>query len=158
MMRPFLILSAILFLFALGACKKPVLETGVHEIPPLMLSTSIHDSLPQHAIKELHLDETTGLKFKYHTGHYTSYFEYSADKELLLKVLSELPFTMDVSSADTTCRQISSMEIDSIRRRISDTELQGSSFFWDADSVNAEVFECLKPPFRHIVQISSNSQ
>jgi hypothetical protein len=158
MKRPFIIFSALLLLFSLGACKKPILETGERVIPPLVLSTSIYDSLPGHAIRELQLTEVTGLKFKYYTGHYTSYFEYSADKEVLLKVLSELPFTMGVSSADTTCRQISPREIGSIRRRISTTELEGSSFFWNVDNGNVEVFECLKPPFRHIVQISNNSK
>jgi hypothetical protein len=152
-MKTFFTFSVLLFVFALGACKKPILETGAAEIPPLVLSTSIYDSLPDAAIKKLHLTDVTGMKFKYHTGKFTCYFEYSADKKLVLQVLSELPFPIDISIADSTCKQISLGEMGSLSQHLSRTEVDGTSSFWNV-SHNVEVFECIKPPFRHIVQIS----
>jgi hypothetical protein len=156
-MRSLSLVSGLLFLLALGACKKPILETGAREIPPLMLATAIDDSLPLNAIQKLQLSQVSGLKFKYHTGNHSSYFEYAIDKNLLLKTLSELPFSIGVLAADTTCREISARELDLLQRSISLFEFENSSLFW-ADNGNVEVFECLKPPFRHIVKFRKDSK
>ena len=77
----------LLVMIALGACKKPVLEIPLDFIPPLVLSTSIQDSLPSAAVKILKLDGVSGLKIKHHNGMYASYFEYEADKSLLINTI-----------------------------------------------------------------------
>jgi hypothetical protein len=146
-----------LLLFALGACKKPILEVTDKTVPPMVLSASIHDSLPLPAIKALNLSNITGVKIQYYTGLYATYFEYEADKQQLLKVLSALPFSLGTTVADTTCHSISHQELTALREKLSPIEFENASFFWRANPVNAEIFECIKPPYRHIIQVSSNS-
>jgi hypothetical protein len=145
----------VIFLLALGACKKPVTEVTDNSIPPIVLSTSIHDTLPSKAVKVLKLENLTGVKFQYYTGLYSSYFEYYADKDLVLSTLSELPFSMHATAADTRCRKISIQEMKAVRQRISPAELEND--FWDVNQSTVETYECVKPPFRHILQIPTNS-
>jgi hypothetical protein len=147
----------LLILLALGACKKPVLEIPLDYIPPLVLSTSIQDSLPAAAIKVLKLDGVSGLKIKHHNGMYASYFEYEADKNLLVNTISNLPFSMDAAKADTRCHPISLQQIDVIRQNLLPGELENTTFFWNVDRSHLKVFECIKPPYRHTIQMSENS-
>ena len=147
----------LVFCLALGACKKPVLEIPLNFIPPLVLSTSIQDSLPATAIKVLKLDGVSGLKIKHHNGMYASYFEYEADKELLLNTISSLPFSMDATKADTRCHLISLQQIDILRQNLLPGEFENTTFFWNVDRSHMKVFECIKPPYRHTIQMSENS-
>jgi hypothetical protein len=147
----------LLVLLALGSCKKPVLEIPLDFIPPLVLSTSIQDSLPAAAIKVLKLDGVSGLKIKHHNGMYASYFEYEADKNLLLNTISTLPFSMDANKADTRCHLISLEQIDALRRDLLPGEFENTMFFWNVDRSQMKVFECIKPPYRHTIQMSENS-
>ena len=147
----------LLVLLALGACKKPVLEIPLDFIPPLVLSTSIQDSLPSAAIKILKLDGVSGLKIKHHNGMYASYFEYEADKNLLLNTISTLPFSMDANKADTRCHLITHEQIDVIRQSLLPGEFENTTFFWNVDLSHMKVFECIKPPYRHIIQMSESS-
>jgi hypothetical protein len=147
----------LLVVLALGACKKPVLEIPLNFIPPLVLSTSIHDSLPPAAIKVLKLDGVSGLKVKHHNGMYASYFEYEADKNLLLNTISTLPFSMDANKADTRCHLISPEQIDVMQQGLLPGEFENTTFFWNADRSHLKVYECIKPPYRHTIQMSENS-
>src|SRR5688572_22896824 len=108
----------IVLLLALGACKKPVLEVSSNFVPPLVLSTSIQDSLPSGAVTVLKLEGVSGLKIKHYNGMYASYFEYEADKNLLLNTISALPFRMDATKADAQCHLISFQELDVIRQNL----------------------------------------
>jgi hypothetical protein len=155
-MRILLTIPLVLFL-ALGACKKPVLEIPLNFIPPLVLSTSIQDSLPSAAIKVLKLDGVSGLKIKHHNGMYASYFEYEADKDLLLNTISSLPFSIDVTKADTRCHLISLHQIDILRQNLLPGEFENTTFFWNVDRSHMKVFECIKPPYRHTIQMSEGS-
>ncbi len=147
----------LLGLFALGACKKPVLEGKLDYVPPLVLSTSIHDSLPSKVVKTLKLDGLTGLKYKYVTGLYSSYFEYQADPALLLETLSALPFSMHGDMADTHCHAATFQEFDLSRQKLTLAEYESESFFWDIDRAEVELFECRKPPFLHTIQITKRT-
>jgi hypothetical protein len=149
-------LYLLLALFAFGACKKPIMEVAHQSIPPLELTASIQDSLPATAVSVLKLNGLTGLKVKYHTGLYTSYFEYHADKNLLLKTLSELPFSLNAAMADTRCGSVSFHEMEMYYKSIPTYETEYS--FWKIDRHNVEVYECIKPPFRHLVQITNSNQ
>ena len=156
-MKAFSALPLILFLMALGACKKPVLEVREKSIPPLILSTSIHDSLPLTAVNALQLSDVVGIKIKHHTGLYSNYFEYRADRDLLLETLSELPFVMQGTVADTQCHPISFEEMARIQEDLTTIEIENTSFFWTADASSIDVFECIKPPFRHTILVTKNS-
>lgn len=156
-MKAFSALPLVL-LMVLGACKKPVLEVREKSVPPLILSTSIHDSLPLKAVKALHLSDVVGIKIKHHTGLYSNYFEYHADRNLLLETLSELPFVMQNMIADTQCHQISFEEMARIQVDLSAVEIENTSFFWMTDASSIDVFECIKPPFRHTIQVTKNSK
>ena len=123
----------------------------------MVLYTSILDSLPVEAAKSLKIDKVTGIKIKQYDGSYANYFEYNADKELLLTTLSSLPFALNVVVADTTCYRLDSKELALIRQQIASSEYNAATAFWNTDFTNVEVYECLKPPYRHTVQISKNS-
>ena len=147
----------LLLLLTLGACKKPVLEIPLAFIPPLVLSTSIQDSLPPAAVRVLGLGGVSGLKIKHHNGMYASYFEYEADKNLLLSTISTLPFSMNANKADTRCHLISLDQIAVMRQDLLPGELENTTFFWDVDRSHLKVYECVKPPYRHTIQMSENS-
>lgn len=146
------------FLIGAGSCKKPVLEVSDGTIPPLVLATSIHDSLPKEAIELLNLEGVTGIKVQYYSGLYSKYFEYSADKTIVLDALSELPFPMHANYSDTRCRPINFQELDIIQKNISTVEVQSASAFWSAHDSKEEIFECIKPPFRHTIRIAKDSR
>jgi hypothetical protein len=141
----------------LGACKKPILEGKLDYIPPLVLSTSVHDSLPAKIVKNLKLDGLTGLRYKYVTGLYSSYFEYYADPTFLFETLSELPFSMNSGMADTRCQPTTFHEFDLLRQNLTLAEYESESFFWDVDRSDVEIFECLKPPFLHTIQVTKKT-
>lgn len=138
----------IMFLFALGSCRKPQLESTAESVPPLILSTSIYDSLPSRAVNALGLGQVNGLKILYRTGEQVSYFHYRSNREKLLRVLSELPFNADSRIADTLCRQISLAELTRPWDDLSVFDSQMPAFTDDADVM---VYQCSKPPFLHTI-------
>ncbi len=72
----------------------------------LVLYTSLDDTLPQKSVEALHLRQRVlGTKVKYMTGHSASYFEYEADGDDVLRMIGNLPFSMEAVRADTTCLQ-----------------------------------------------------
>jgi hypothetical protein len=146
-----------LFLILAGSCKKPILEIHEGTIPPLVLATSIHDSLPEKTIRDLKLEGITGIKIQYYSGVYSKYFEYVADKTVVLDAISELPFPMNANRSDTRCRPIPFQDLNFIQKTISPVELQSASDFWSPERSKEEVFECIKPPFRHIIITAPNS-
>ena len=145
------------FLITAGACKKPVLEVTDGTIPPMVLTAAIEDSLPSKTIRALSLEGVTGLKVQYYSGIHTSYFEYEADKNLLLETISELPFPMNSNVSDTRCRQIPLQTLTLQKQNISAVELERASHFWQPSGMDYEVFECIKAPFRHTLRIAKNS-
>jgi hypothetical protein len=147
-----------LFLMTAGACKKPVLEVTDGTIPPLVLSTAIEDSLPTKTITLLNLEGITGLKIQYYSGLHNSYFEYDAEKDVVLDAISALPFPMNAGISDTRCRTISFQILNSIKKNISSTELTSASRFWDTVESEYQVFECIKPPYKHILQIETDTK
>ena len=147
----------IVFLFALCACKKPVMEVSLDYVPPLILSTSIYDSLPAKAVNTLQLEHVNGVKIKHYDGSYTNYFEYDADKNLLLQTISSLPIPINAEIADVSCQRISFQEIDMMRKGLRVEEFESTASFWNAAGTDVEIYQCLKPPYRHIIRVSKNS-
>jgi hypothetical protein len=152
------LLSCLLALLALGACKKPVLEITDKTVPPLVLSASIRDSLPQTVVKALQLDNVTGVKIQYYNGLHATYFEYQADKDLLLQLLSALPFPAAAHKADTRCHGLSAHELKILQRKISPVETEVAASFWNTDVPTLEIFECIKPPYRHTIQVTNDNR
>jgi hypothetical protein len=56
--------------------------------------------------------------------------------------------------ADTRCHLTTSHELGMLRKTLTLAEFESESFFWQADLSQVEIFECLKPPFRHTIQIT----
>jgi hypothetical protein len=157
-MKGILASFSLLVLFAFGACKKPVFEPSLNYVPPLVLSTSIYDSLPANAIQTLNLGNITGVQIKHHNGEYSNYFEYDADKALLLKVMATLPIAINARVADTRCYEISFEDFETFQGLLQPGEFQNAMSFWEADRSDLQVYQCIKPPFRHIIQMSKNSK
>jgi hypothetical protein len=149
----------LLIILVLGTCKKPQFEThdNYNKVPPIILSTSLKDSLPAEAIKVLKLGEVTGIKIQYITGVHASYFEYQADPNAVLTMLSQLPFFMNTLKADTVCHQIPLHDLNLIKQKLSVTEIESTQSFWNTSQAEVEIYECIKPPFKHTVITSENS-
>lgn len=126
-------------------------------IPPLVLATAIEDSLPAKTVRALHLEGIVGLKLQYYSGLHTSYFEYEADKDALLNAISALPFPMNSNVSDTHCRKISFQLLSILKKNISATEIERAPRFWDTAEAQYQIFECIKPPYKHTLQVESGS-
>jgi hypothetical protein len=75
----------------------------------------------------------------------------------LLDTISNLPFPINAGISDTRCRAISSNGLQSVRNNISATELENTIHFWDTPESKYKRFECIKPPYKHILQIVNGS-
>jgi hypothetical protein len=150
-----------LLIFAFCGCHEMKPKQLTHEqaeaAPPLLLYTSLDDSLSPKAIQSLNLKEkVTGLKVKYMTGRYTSYFEYEADGDQVLLAISRLPFSRYAERADTLCIRMDYRYLEVMKKNISDTEYENTSTFWTAGDA-FEVYECNKEPYLHTVLIDRRS-
>lgn len=152
-----IVVLPVLIILALGICKKPIFEKHLADPPPLVLVTSIEDSLPSSAVKALKLKGVEGIKIQYHNGLYTSYFEYQADPDAVINTISQLSFPIHASFADTTCRPLGFALMELIRNQISLIERETTENFWTVDQKNFNVYECIKGSFRHTLQISKTS-
>src|SRR5688500_17018085 len=153
-----MVVLPIVVLMALGACKKPRLENELDYIPPLVLATSLEDSLPDEAITALNLPKTNGTKVLYHNGLYASYFEYEADPDAVMKTVSQLPFPIYLNiAADTLCRPISRHDVETMMKLISAEEKESTSNFWAGSKNNSNAFECIKGQFKHTLLLNRNS-
>ena len=159
-MKGFVIVIPLLLLFTF-ACKKPaasVNDDNFADIPPLILRTSLKDTLTKKVLTTLQLNDTEGVKIKYQNGNYASYFTYEADGDALLRAIDSMPFPRYAIKADTVCYPISYRDIALLKKKINGAEYEAASFFWDADVTEYDVYECLKPPLRHTLLISKTTR
>jgi hypothetical protein len=159
-MRLSFIFPCLLVLSALS-CKKPGrsnLTPDPASIPPLVLATSLSDTISPNALRALKLEKVTGLKVKYITGHFASYFEYEADGKQILKTISQLPFSRYATLADTVCSPLTPVDLALLRKHVSGDEIKHGSSFWTADLEEFELYECLKSPLKHTILIGKNSR
>lgn len=153
-----IVVLPIVVIMALGACKKPRLENELDYIPPLVLATSLEDSLPLKAIDALDLPKTYGTKILYYNGLYASYFEYEADPNAVVQTVSQLPFPIHLNiPADTLCRPISQHDFETMMKLISAEEKESTSNFWASYKNKFNAFECIKGQFKHTLLLSRNS-
>jgi hypothetical protein len=159
-MKGLTIVIPLLLLFSF-ACKKPaasIHDDAYADIPPLILRTSLKDTLTKKVLTTLHLNDTEGVKIKYQNGKYASYFTYEADGDVLLRAIASLPFPRYAIKADTICHAISFRDIALLKKNITNAEYEASAFFWDVDATKYDVYECFKPPLRHTLLISKTTQ
>jgi hypothetical protein len=123
--------------------------------PPLVLSTSLFDSLPEQAVYDLGLSQVRGVKLRFHHGGFASYFHYTVDASKLLNVLARVPVPVNVTIADTTYRRMDALELKAMVSMLPAAEIENSQGFWQTDIRDFEIFECIKPPMRHIVLVRS---
>jgi hypothetical protein len=146
-----------LVLFSLASCKRedPYGSRTTHDLlPPLVVRTALADTLPERAIRNLGLENVQGIKVKYATGRYTSYFDYEADRRILLDTIGTLPFYTNARVADTLCRRIPNESIELMKSFVSAEEQETGNMFWDADVDEFDVYECFKAPFKHTLLIA----
>ena len=127
-----------------------------NSVPPLLLATSLHDSVPDYLLTQNGLPDVSGIKLKFHTGNFASHFRYNVPAERVLRTLALLPVSFASTRADTTCRAMQLEELNDFIANLSTGEYEQFPDFVQASSSGFDAYECLKPPFRHIVLISRN--
>ncbi len=122
--------------------------------PPLVLATSLHDSVPAHLLSQMGLPDVNGTKLRFLNGNFASHFRYNAPAERVLRTLSMIPVPFSDVPADTTYRQILHTELNTFVAGLSAYEKEEFPDFVNAASSGLDAYECIKPPFRHIVLIN----
>ncbi len=148
----------VFILSSIFACKRPS-ESHADTVwsehkSPTLTTTLLRDTLPYRFISNLHITEVHGVKASYSSGQQTSYYEYEADPEMILKMVSSLPFKRSNSVSDTTCRAFEIPFSMTGKRFISAKELQAANFFWQINPKDFFYYECLKNPDRHTILIN----
>jgi len=123
-------------------------------VPPVVFATSLHDSIPASLLAETGLPDAEGIKLTFHNGNFASHFRYNAPAERVLRTLSLIPVPLTDAPADATYRKIQRPELNSFVASLSGFEKQEFPEFIQAASSNVDAYECIKPPFRHVVLIS----
>src|SRR5690606_12089713 len=126
-------------------------------VPSLVLYTSLSDTLPASTIEALGLADITGIKVKSYNGKFANYFKYEANRNNLITEFSILPFQRSAHLADTTCHKMAYRDFELLRAQVSDAEKDNASFFWQASEDEFDVYQSIKPPLRHTLLISRNS-
>lgn len=148
---PFFLIS---YLFA---CNKPVSREVItvwnEKNHPIILKTSVFDTIRVSSIRALDIQELHGVSARYPSGKNVSYFEYEADTSTLLTFISCLPFKNNNNVSDTTCRLQNFDFSLSDKQFLSPEELAAASFFWDILPHEYSYYECLKSPERHTLLI-----
>ena len=136
-------------------------KTGVEYIkslPPMVMTTSLSDSLPVSAIQFLGLDEhLKGTKIIFGGGRYVKYFEYDADRTVVLTMLSHLPFSKYAQRSDVGAREINFAQLDVLRSSLKQEEFERAPAFWNADQSQFEIYESVKEPIMHTVLINKKT-
>jgi hypothetical protein len=160
-MKQLRFLVPLVFISAFFSCqsreKKHLTYAQAENAPPLVIYTSLDDTLPKKSVQSLNLPQRVlGTKVKYMTGHYASYFVYDADGEDVLSMIANLPFSMNAVTADTTCLRMDRHHLELIREKISAQEYENAAAFWSAGD-DFEIYACSKYPYMHTVLINRKS-
>lgn len=125
-------------------------------LPPLVLATSLRDSLPDNVVETLNLGSVEGTKIKYHNGLFVSYYHYSTDRQKLLNAFALMPAPIRDKIADTSYRMVSHAELKELNNTLPLTEFSCDEGFWSASTEQFDVVESIKPPYRHILLLSKS--
>ncbi len=122
------------------------------------IETTLSDTLSVEQVAMLGIDDVAGIRLnRLESNSYAVYFEYNADPSRLIKALGRLPFHRSGKIADTRCRAISDDEFIVLRRGASDNEFNQMQSFWSPDLQREEVYECIKPPFKHTIIVNTKT-
>jgi hypothetical protein len=149
----------VLLLLAAFACSKPEVDTSdqVDRVGMVTFSTSLKDSLPVKTFENLGIKNVTGTKTQRLDGNEISYFEYQADVEVLISELSKSSFDIYAPVADTICHRISYQDlIANLGTGNFDLSIYPASFY-QANTANIEIYECIKFPLTHHLLIERSS-
>ncbi len=125
-------------------------------LPPLVLATSLYDSLPGNVVDMLGLGSVQGTKIKYRNGSFASYYHYSADRQKLLSAFALMPMPIRDKIADTSYRTMSLDELRALNTTLPFSEFAYDEGFWSASPEHFDVIESIKPPFRHLLLLSKS--
>lgn len=104
------------------------------------------------------LRQLNGVKiFNSDTGRYTYYFEYIANKQDTLRVVSALPFLKDNRPSSLMCQLMNSPTSPLDDASLAQEEREATSFFWDAQADEFTFYECYKSPVKHTLLLSKTS-
>jgi len=141
----------------LFACTKPtsreVITVWNEKNHPLISKISLFDTIHINTILALDIREVHGVNARYRSGKKVSYFEYDTDASTLLTFITCLPFQMNNSISDTTCRLQNFDFSLSDKKFLSREERDAADFFWDINPKDYRYYECLKSPERHTLLI-----
>jgi hypothetical protein len=153
-----LILPSLLIL-SIFACTKPNDKSYLPDeyANPKLTSVTLRDTLPASSLANLFIQESKGVKATYVTGRFTTYFEYNANQQDLLKTINTLPFDINTRLSDTLCRKIDGQFSLSGKQFLSNEEIESSSFFWNINPEDFTYYECIKSPMRHTILLDKHS-
>jgi hypothetical protein len=152
----------LLLLLAIITCKKPTASlnsTAWEEYTnPVITPAVLRDTLPVKYYALLSAQEIHGIKVSYPSGNHTSYFEYVADAENVLRTISALPFKRTNALVDAACR-MSQLPFSLTGKTIlSQEETAAAQFFWNINPNDYIHYECLKSPARHTLLIHKRTK
>jgi len=144
------------------ACKKPteaLNESAWSEYSnPSISKAYLNDSIPQKFLTELSAKELNGIKVTYKSGKSTSYYEYEADGDNLLSIITKLPFKLKTHARiDSTYRAMNIPFSLSGQKILTNKEIVASAFFWKINPNEFDYYECLKGSARHTVLINKKT-
>ena len=157
------LLFPILLILSISSCKKPteaLNESAWNEYrSPSISKAYLRDSIPQKLLTELSAKEINGVKVSYKSGKSTRYYEYEADGNNLLSVITRLPFRLKTHALiDTTYRAMNIPFSLSGKEVLSEEEITATSFFWKINPAEFDYYECLKDSDRHTVLINKKTK
>ena len=127
-------------------------------LPPLVLRTSLYDSLPANIVDMLDLGAISGTKVKYRNGLYASYYQYSTDRRKLLSAMALMPVPIRDRTADTSYHKLDPGELQALNNSVPLSEFPYDEGFWSASKQDFDIIESVKPPFRHLFLISKSDR
>lgn len=106
----------------------------------------------------INLQQLNGVKvINPDTGKYTFYFEYIANKQDTLRLISALPFLKDNRPSSLTCN-LMNVSFDPLdNSTLTQEERDATSFFWNAHAEDFTFYECYKSPVKHTLLLSKTS-
>lgn len=123
---------------------------------PMIMTTSLADTLAPEFIKMVGITDVSGTKFIAPSRTWSSYFSYHADKQKVFSALQQLPFTFTDNKVDLSVRRVSPNDLQRIKSSLPHGEILNAEKFWSPIK-DSDVYEFIKPPFRHTLIISETS-
>ena len=91
------------------------------------------------------------------TGKYTYYFEYIANKQDTLRMISALPFLKDNRPSSLTCELMNASFDPLDNSALTQEGRDATSFFWNIRGEDFTFYECYKSPVKHTLLLSKTT-